>query len=333
MAVPVMRMGLIGFADEGHLVNLLMTRNRFLRWERWPFADADALWVNGAHALPLREHMIRVPSGQPNKPAIVLNMREIDRPMAFTQPLGNDGLQPPDAFDPHLADSVAAVLSRFEEALMRTATQLALADELAARRHDLSSPIYHLSVGGTLAAIVNVSGDIGLAPGLTPVGIAQANWGGRPSAANAIPEGFERIGMAPMMWQYVMRNGANLLPSRYRQGLIYFRRMPAVPTKMLRDGHLVIISELKTGPQTMAQLMQGTGITDPAMGQALAALYFAGAITNDPRKAAAGSATQGQIEEWVTTPGPAPGTPIPPRPGKKKQSDMPTVPTPLEGDR
>lgn len=332
MAVPVMRMGLIGFADESYLANLLMTRNRFLRWERWPFVDADALWVNGAHAQPLRNNMIRVPSAQPDKPATVLNLREIDRPMAFTLPLGNGYVSPPEVFDPHVAASVAEVLTKFEDALMRTATQLALADEIAARRHDLSSPIYHLSVNGTLAAVVNVTGDIGLAPGLTPVDIAQAHWGGRPSAASDIPPGFERIGMAPMMFQYVMRNGANLLPSRYRQGLIYFRRTPAVPPRMVRDNHLAIISELQSGPQTIQQLMQNTGITDPGMGQALAALYFAGAITNDPRKAAGGTAAHVHQEEWETRP-PTASEAVPPRPGKRRQSDMPTAPTPLRGDR
>src|SRR5205085_128842 len=50
MSVLVMRMGLVGFADEKQLRNLLMTRNRNLQWERWPFMEADALWINGEHA-------------------------------------------------------------------------------------------------------------------------------------------------------------------------------------------------------------------------------------------------------------------------------------------
>ena len=62
MTVPTMRMGLIGFGEEQYLRNLLMTRNRNLQWERWPFMEADALWINGAHAQPLRNHMVRIPS-------------------------------------------------------------------------------------------------------------------------------------------------------------------------------------------------------------------------------------------------------------------------------
>lgn len=61
-------------------------------------------------------------------------------------------------------------------------------------------------------------------------------------------------------------------------------------------------------------------------------LRYAGAVTNDPRKAAGGPATQFQQDEWETKPAMAAGEAIPPRPGKRKQSDMPTVPTPLQGD-
>jgi len=326
-----MRMGLIGFAEETHLGNLLMTRNRHLRWERWPFAEADALWINGQHAQPLRNHMIRVPSGHPNKPAAVLNMREVDRPLAFTLPLGNGYLQPPESFDPRNAASVAAVLARFEEALMPLAVSLALAAELARRRHELSSPTYHLTVDGALVAVVNVAGDIGLAPYLTPVLLQQARWGGRPGAANVIPSGFETTSMARVMWQYAMRGAEDLLPARYRSALIYFRRMPAMEPRMLRDAHLLVLSELRSGPQTLAQLRQGTGMVDAMIDPVLAALYFAGAITLDPARAARGSTVQAPPEEWVTRPGHQ-GEPIPPRPGRRPHSEMPTIPTPLRGE-
>src|SRR4051812_32806669 len=87
---PLMRMGLIGFADEKQLVNLLQTRSHTLRWSPWAFVEADALWVNGAFAQEVREGMVRIPAGQPKQKATILNMREIDRPIAFTLPMRQD---------------------------------------------------------------------------------------------------------------------------------------------------------------------------------------------------------------------------------------------------
>src|SRR3954471_14108234 len=101
MSVPVMRMGLVGFPDEKQLRNLLGTRNRNLQWERWPFIDADALWINGENAAPLRGNMVRIPSPEEGKPATILNLKEISRPTAFTLPIGNGYFTPPLAFDPH----------------------------------------------------------------------------------------------------------------------------------------------------------------------------------------------------------------------------------------
>ena len=335
MPVPRMRMGLVGFADEKQLLNLLMSRNRNLQWERWPFIDADALWINGAHAQPLRGNLVRIPSVDPAKPATVLNLKEIDRPTAFTLPFANGYFTPPLAFDPHKVDQVADVLNVFEAALLDTAAELTLASEIAARRHGLAAPSYHLMVRGRLLAIFNASGEIGLAPQLAPHELEEAEWAGRPAAGGQIPGQFRRTTIAQVMWNHVMRSADDLLPSRYREGTIHWRRMPAVPPRWIREEHMMLIAVLSTGPQTVASLSDTTGLSPAAVSQGLAALYFGGSLTTDPRKAGPTRVARAPASEegWpssMTSSFQQPQHVAPPRPGKRARADMPTVPSPLE---
>lgn len=286
-ASPPLRMGLVGFADERPLCNLLDTRSR-MRWVSSPAADADALWVNGDRAQPLRNHMVRVPSTLPGATATILNLKEISRPVAFTHPLGNGYFSPPNVFDPLSAESVGGILRTFEAELELLHLELALGREIASRRYELRSPTFHLSLMGKLVGVVNITGELGLSPKLTAADMAQIRWGSRPAAASAIPPEFRLTSMAHVMWQYVGRSDEDLLPSRYSNGLIYFCRMPAVSPGMIRDSHLVLISELSTMPQSLEQLRASTGMGQKQASQTLAALYFAGSITTDARRAAQG---------------------------------------------
>lgn len=333
-SIPVLRMGFVGFADERQLRNLLMTRNRNLQWERWPFADADALWINGENAQPMRGNMVRVPWPDPAKPPTILNLKEIERPTAFTMPIGNGYFTPPLAFDPHKVDQVADVFAQFEADLLDTAVDLTLAAEIANRRHDLASPSYHLSAHGKLLAVVTTTGDLGIAPQLQPSELVEAEWAGRPQAAASLPAHFRRTSIAHIMWNYVMRGGADLLPSRYRDAPIYWRRMPTVPQRMIRDEHMVLMSALSTGPQSVQSLVELTGMSEPVVSRGLAALYFGGSLTTDPRKAGpARSAKPDANEEWpssLTSNHTAKPVAAPVRPSRSSRADMATVPAPLE---
>jgi hypothetical protein len=135
---------------------------------------------------------------------------------------------------------------------------------------------------------VNITGEVGLSPHLAAIDMTQVQWSGRPAAAHAIPPDFNVTTMAHVMWQYVGRSDENLLPSRYCTGLIYYRRMPRVSPRMIRDSHLVLISELSAMPQSLDQLKASTGMGQKQVSETLAALYFAGSITTDPRRAAQG---------------------------------------------
>jgi hypothetical protein len=212
---------------------------------------------------------------------------------------------------------------------------LTLASELAARRQELASPTYHLSVQGRLVGIVSATGDIGVAQALSPYELAHAEWAGRPAAGAEIPGHFRRTTMAQVMWNHAMRHSEeDLLPSRYRDGIFYWRRMPAVPQRWVHEEHLMLISVLSTGPQTLASLTDATGLSEAAVAQALAALYFAGSITTDPRRAAPARAVKLRSEEgWPSsmTSGFIPRMSAPPsRPVRRASSEMPTVPQPLD---
>lgn len=335
-----MRMGLIGFPDEQHLENLLSTRSRTLRWVKWPFVDADALWVNGAHAQMVRDGLVRVPSVDPGQRATVLNMREVDRPIAFTAPLHPNAMfKPRLVFDPLDAASVAAVMKSFEQQLHRHGLELSLAHQLAQRRYEMRSPVYHLILRGALVGVVALGGAIGLAPTLVGTDFDEIEWSGRPASAGAIAPDFLRTDMASVMWRYTTRTQQDLLPRRYKEGTIHFRRMPFVDQRLVRDIHLLVIAELRAMPQTWMQLRASTGMTDAQASQALAALYFAGSITTDARKAMAplGRAAEGSASDMNTSiigDDPASAPAVPARPGRRTFGDGPsTVPTPLEPPR
>ena len=335
MTVSTMRMGLIGFADEQYLRNLLMTRTRTLQWERWPFMEADALWINGEHAQLLRNQMIRIPSTDPTKKAVLLNLKELDRPAAFTLPVGDGAIEAP-VFDPHKTSDVVGVLQRFETALTPLAVELTLASDIAQRRRDLIAPTYHLSLHGRLIAVVNVTGEIGIDPDVVPSDVMHAQWSGRPGGAGEeLPRFFRPTTLAVLMWQYAMRStDTELLPSRYRTGPVYWRRMPSVPGHMVREEHLLVIAQLSAASHTVDSLVTATGLSEAAIVRALAALYFCGSLTTDARKAGPlrEIKPREQDDAWpssMTSAFSPRSTPMPPRPGRPR-FDMPTVPTPLD---
>lgn len=286
MTGPAMRMGLIGFRADSHLCALLASRQGLVAWERGPFTEADALWVNGEHAQLVRQGFVRVPSYDPTRPATLLNLKDLDRPVAFTLPVPSPNIQPPHAFDPTSPESVAAVFQKFEAWLRPLAAELAIARALAQRRYQLTSAVYHLQLHGQLVGVVDLNGDVGLHPHLTPRDAAAAEWGGRPGAAHAIPEHFNRVPISQVMWQYVMRTGDDLLPERYRHSVIHFRGPPRVEQRLVRDTHMLCLSVLSAGPQKLGQLLEHTGLSEREVVQALAALYVGGSITTHPGKTA-----------------------------------------------
>ena len=296
LELPVLRLGLVGFSAEQQeqLGNLLKTR--VVQWQPWPFADADAWWVNGAHARRLPDGLVRIPSADPKSRSTLLNLDDVDRPMAFALPMASLDIKPPYAFDASRPDTIAAVLQRFESWLAPVATRFSLGAAIENRHGTLTSAIYHLSLHGTLIAVLDLGGAIGHLPSAHPADVEAAGWSGRPKAAAQIPSHFMRTSMTELMWQYALRTTRDVLPSRYRTALLYFRHSPRVPGRVLRDTHLTLIRELAAAPGTFAELQQRTGLGEDSMLRALTALYFAGSVTSSRHRAAPAQARPGEPE-------------------------------------
>ena len=288
--LPVMGMGLIGFGpqQQAYLSNILKARAKTLRWEPRGYLEADALWINGERVQALGGGLIRVPSQMPTSGAVRLNLQETDRPVAFASPLAA-GFEFPHVFDPFSPDSVAAILSQFESALHLPTALLALAATVCELDGTPPSPVYHLVLQGKLIAVINLRGEVGLAPGTSAADVETADWHGMPAAAGDVPQTFQCTSIAEVMWQYAARAPRDVLPDRYRTKPIYFRHAPTVRQALINDSHLVVARELALKPQRFAELLKNTGLGDVELARALAALYYVGSITSDAKRAAPGS--------------------------------------------
>jgi DNA-binding transcriptional ArsR family regulator len=294
MSKPRLRMGLVGFEEEDYLLALLRTRSAVLFWEKSAPADADALWIRGESAEMVHEGIVRVGTGGRAHP-LTLDLHALDRPTFFTLPLADDRIRTPNVLDLTQAASVDRALRHAEAVLHPVVMQLAIAHEIAAQLPRLAASTYHVTQRGRLVAVVNMGGAIGLDLNLLPPHLENAEWHPLPKTAGAMPAHFFCTSFAEVLWMYVTRVEADLLPDRYRRSTLYFRALPRVSQRLMREAHYAILSELGAEPQTFQQLQENVGLSDPALANALAALYYAGAVTTNLERAAKGAS--GQVRE------------------------------------
>ena len=294
MTKPRLRMGLVGFSREDYPLALLRTRSAVLTWERAPAAEADALWIHGKAARFVHEDVVRVDSAG-GRPAMMFDLQAMDRPTCFTLPLGDDRIRPPQVLDLHSAHSVDRALRHAEAVLHPVVMQLAIAHEIAARLPRLTADTYHVTQGARLVAVVNMGGTVGLDLHLLPPHLEGAEWRALPKAAGVLPPNFHATSFAEVLWTYVMRVDTDLLPQRYRQSTLYFRAIPRVPQRLMKELHYAVLSELGAEPQSFAQLQHNIGLAAEPLARALAVLYYAGAITTNPVRAAKGAT--GRVRE------------------------------------
>ncbi|MCD6077264.1 MAG: hypothetical protein K0R89_1202 [Ramlibacter sp.] len=288
MTTPRLRMGLMGFPDDEYLVSLLRTRSALLKWEVSGIEDADALWVNGDAVSMVNHDVVRV-AATASQPELLLDLKHLSRPTAFTLPLADERVRAPITFDTRSAPSVDKVLRRAETVLQPLVMQLALAGQMAERLHELTSETYHVVRGGKLVAVVNVGGSIGIDLALTPLHVEESTWKGLPAAAGEIPSSFFTTTFSEVLWVYVSRVETDLLPRRYRSAKLYFRAIPRVSQRHVTNTHFQILSELAAEPQTFKRLQQAIGLGKDALANALSVLYYAGSITTDPARASKGA--------------------------------------------
>ncbi|HEX7890971.1 MAG TPA: hypothetical protein VF522_16575 [Ramlibacter sp.] len=330
MNVPRLRMGLVGFHEEDYLLSLLRTRAVVL-WERTSPADADALWVCGESSRALPDGLVGITTW-PGRGELKLDLSALERPTFFTLPVPDPDVRPPLSFDPRSAASVNSALRRAEAVLQPLIMKLALAGEIARLLPQLRAHTYHLALDGRLIGVVNMGGTIGLDSSVRVPQLKQAMWRPLPKTANSIPQHFLTTSFAEVLWTYVNRAEIDLLPARYRRALLYFRALPRVPQRLMKDTHYVVLSELGAEPQSFDQLRHNVGLSEEALANTLAALYYAGAITTNPVRAAKGATRRVPEAESASE---LRQSMFPPEESHPFSSflgreDRPTIPAPLE---
>ena len=284
MPLPPLRMALVGFPDPAFPESLLRARSR-PGWQAASLDDADALWVAGGSARMEADSLVRVWNGE-GKPAVVLHLNTLERPLTFTVPLADPRMEGVDRVDLQNPASIDHALRRTEQALRAVLLQLVMAQQIAHRMMSLSAHTYHVTLNEKLVAVVSVPGRIGIDLGISPEELAEARWVARPAFANDIPKWFLPTSFAECLWLYASRMKTELLPPRYRTAPLYFRCVPRVPQRLMQNLHYAVLSELATAPHTFAELQEAIGLPQDELDAALTVLYFSGSITCNPERAA-----------------------------------------------
>ena len=289
LELPALGLGLAGFAQaqQDILTEALAHFNSGMRWHVTKLSHADAWCANGSGVSLLEDGSLQIASGAGGTRPLRLDLDQADRPIAFSLPLAT-GLKTVVTFDPKSQAGIKKVLDRFEGWLRPMTVQFCLASHIAQENLDINTGVYHVSVQGRLLAVVG-RGGAGVLPIANPADLVQAVWARRPGFADDIPRHFLRIGFPQLMWQYAMRTTRDVLPVRFRTGLIYWRAPPQLPHRLLNDSHLILARELAHAPVTFRDLGPRTGLSDAQLARNLGALYVVGAITTDRRRAASHS--------------------------------------------
>lgn len=328
--LPTFRLGIAGFdAGEQQSIETVLRAGagEASMWELGATDDADAWWLNGARTHSLGGGRIRVAPGIATLQTLQFDLADIDRPVAFAQPI------PPNMevrcrFDVASRDSTKAVLQQFDAWLAPLVAQFCLASHILEHQSALGAGCFDLHVGSELLAVVDMHGDAAVRSNAGPADFDAAVWdraSGRP-----MPDNFVRTSLSQLMWQYALRTQRDVLPRHYRTGLLYFRRAPRLHQGLLKEAHLLLMRELMLAPGTLADLQQRCGMGEEVVARELAALYLVGSITSNPKRAGRPpqeASTGGNLPSGIDSE--SPNTARPPRTPAPR--DL-TAPAPLRPD-
>lgn len=282
---PTLILGLIGFTRDAaaEVQRVLAAREApAVQWRTGELAEADAWWACGARVQLLGDGSVRIGPGEPGGRSVRLSLAQVERPVAFSQPVASRDFEPTYTFRTDDPASMAAMLSTMESQwLATTAARLWIAARLVEAEGALSQRIYHVVGGGRLLAVIDRTGEIGLAPGVTAEQLDRGQWLARPLAAAYIPANFQRTTISEVLWSFALRTQEDLLPPRYRSKPLYYRRPPKLDQRLLGDEHLLVMRELFLSPAHFDDLQQRTGLAAPRLARALTALYLTGSITSN----------------------------------------------------
>lgn len=293
--LPVFQLGLAGFsaAERAHIETIVkQLKQTTLKWCVGEFASADALFVcgnntrNSAAPSPPNENILQILPGNPLEKPILLSLPHINRPLAFSLPVAEAGIEPAFGFDAASPASVRIVLENFENCLRARLAQFVIGKQLTQREPELQATAYHVLHHGKLLAVVDLMHfQIGLLPGVDPQLVDAAIWEKRPTLAAAVPQHFLHTDVAKVRWMYAQYSQRDLLPGRYRHKQIYYRQPPQVVLAWLTDPQLRLLHELGARPATATQLIERLGMRPEQLAKDLTCLYFAASITTTASKA------------------------------------------------
>jgi len=293
---PILHVGMTGFSPQqrADLEKILARPNG--GWPLWrvgPFWEADAWWINGSKISLLPSGDLRVLAGQPTEQALNLRLEEVNRPVAFSTPLAVSDFEPVCTFDPSADPGTHKMLQQFDTWLQPLLFKIALGGRIIDGGTGLRGSIYHVRHKARLLAVLDFRhGKAAILPSALPNDLKEAQWDKRPDGAHDLPESFARCTPAQLVWSYARHTARDLLPARYRSEVLYYRHVPRVPMGWLRDSMLRVLSALATEAGTFKSLSQRTGTPDVLLASDLACLYYAGAITTTPFKAAGAGARE-----------------------------------------
>jgi hypothetical protein len=329
LELPLLRLGVAGFTAEQQQAIARMLAGGASEATLWELGDMDAAdgwWLNGARTHVLDGNRIAVAPGVPTARTLQLHLPDIDRPLACARPLP-PGFDPLCDFQLESPDSMKVVLGQFETWLAPLTAQICLAAHIVEHQSALAPGKYELRLNSELLALVDMRGQVAVRATLSPADFDGTHW--RRTDTFTIPEHFARTSLAQLMWQYTERTHRDLLPAHYRGGLLYFRRAPHLPQRMLRNSHLLIMRELMIVPTTFEELQQRCGMDEARLARDLASLYFVGSITSNPKRAAptparaSGADSLGNLDSVVPSELPA---------ARRPQATDLTAPAPIRAD-
>lgn len=286
MELPLLRLGLLGFdaAQTAQMQGYLQAAvTPSSQWEIVAFEDAD-LWLIHSSRVTRGDGgaLVIANPASPQSP-MTIDPRQASRPVAFTRPL-------PPTIDAVLSISLndaydcTKALNLFANAMVRLCNFFALGEQVASRQSGLVEGTYHLHFESKLVAIVDLlQWQVGLAPGVKPIELSLASWRHRPNEPRHLPVDFKAQPLERLMWVYASRTRTDRLPASYRTLPIHLRRLSVLPQSWLHHDHMNVITLVSHQPRTLEDLARLSHLPMARLCACLAALYYSGSITTDPR--------------------------------------------------
>jgi hypothetical protein len=285
METAVLRLGLIGFsASEQEAIRGVAAGFRQADWLCVGPDGADAWLVNGKRAVWAHGQHVRVTGTDAAGRATAILIDSTSRPTAFADGAAAQLLAPL-LFDMSRPETLVPVLRQLDSKLHGAKTCFWTAAHLIAHHATTGKALFELRAGPELLAVVDMKGEVAVSPVAPESSFDKAAWKHRARKSVLVPDHFRRCALAQLMWQYTTRTRQELLPERYRDGSIFFRRPPRVGPELISDVHLSITRQLALGPTSLPELQKALAIEERIASRALADLYFVGSITSNPERA------------------------------------------------